>query len=255
VNITGFREASLAVFYLAAITTASQAGDSIRDSSQTSVVQKRSNMRFTARVHSMGLFGFAGLIANDNPSVDVSFVYDRRHWGALILKAVDVYDIHSPYDFTLGLFYTSIRLGDKLTVTPYGGFVLEQTHHIAGEGSDLMGIVTTTYKFDKRFALEHTGRFSNLMMEREQFDWLNRFRVSYSGEHVDVMLTCWHNNGIFDRSQYTTVGLNAAYSRIKLSKQVTVSTGITAHLVVGGSDLEEIDRRNGLLLTIATTVD
>jgi len=212
-------------------------------------------MKLIARVHSMGLFGFAGLIANDNPSVDISGVYDRPRWGCFLLKAVDVYDLQSPYDFTLGLFYTTLKLGEKVTITPYAGFVLEQTHHFAGHGSDAMVVVNTTYKIDNHFSFEHTGRFSNVVVENDLFDWLNRFRIAYSGEHVDVMLTCWHNNNVFDNNRYTTVGFNAAYSRIRLSKQVTISTGITGLLMMNAPNFDAADKRNGLLLTIATTVD
>ncbi|HYC86801.1 MAG TPA: hypothetical protein VEB86_16325, partial [Chryseosolibacter sp.] len=180
-NLTRFSDASFAAFSLAVIITVQCpeliAGDSLKDSSQTSVAQKKSNMRLTARIHSVGLFAFAGLIANENPAIDLAFTYERTYWNVLVVKAVDVYDIHSPYDFTLALVYANYKLGPRVTVTPYAGFVLEQTHSVAGEGSDAMALIVTSYRLAKHFSLEHTGRFSNLVMDRESFDWLNRVRA------------------------------------------------------------------------------
>jgi hypothetical protein len=231
------------------------AGDSINDSSQTSVKHKKANLRFTGRVHSLGLFGFGGLIANENPAVDLTAYYERKKWGVLLLKAVDLYDIHSPYDFTLGLFYTTLKISPRLTIIPYTGFALEQTHKFAGHGSDALSIITTTYRFDKSFAIEYTTRLSNVMVETEMFDWLNRIRFSWSKDPIDLMLTGWHNNRVFDQDEYTTIGLNAAYSRIKVSDHVTISTGVTALVMADAKNIEASERRNGLLLTIATTVD
>jgi hypothetical protein len=215
---------------------------------------KSASVRITTRVHSLGLFGYAGHIANENPSADVGVVYDRAKWGCLLIKAFDLYDLHSGYNFTLGLFYTNIKLSEKLTFTPYGGFALDQEHRVADEGSDAMALLITTYRFDRQFSFEHCARFSNCVIDPRFFDWLNRFKLTYSKDHLDLMLMCWHNNAVFDSSHYTSVGLNASYSRLKISEKVTISSGITALIMAEASEGEAFVKRNGLLLTIATVI-
>lgn len=216
---------------------------------------KRSNMRFTGRVHSLGLFGYAGQIANENPSADVTFTYDRKHWGVMVIKAADVYDLHSFYNFALGLLYSNVRLTPNLTLTPYGGFALEQNHQFAGHGSDAMGLLITTYRLDKTFSIEHCARFSGFVIDPRFFDWLNRLKFTYSREHIDLAITGWHNNNVFDKTWYTTVGFNAAYSRIRISEKVTMSSGLTALVTAHASENMSFVKKNALLLTISTTVD
>ena len=157
--------------------------DSLTDTVQKAAMIRSSPMKITVRLHSLGVFNYAGIIANENPSMDLILNYDRKSWGYIIVKAVDLYDIHSAYDFTLGLAYLNLRIGDRVSIRPYAGVVLDQTQKIAGRGSDGMCIITTTFKIDKHFSVEHGARLSNVVVETESFDWLNRFRLIYSKVH------------------------------------------------------------------------
>jgi hypothetical protein len=214
---------------------------------------KQSPVRLTTRIHSRGMFGYAGIIACDNPSADFTFNYDRKHWGVLVLKAVDLKDRHSPYDFTLALAYTRLHIGHRLVITPHAGIVLEQTHHLAGEGSDVISIISTTYKAGDHFQIEYVARFSNLWIETSQFDWLNRIRLAYTYKHLDTNVMGWNNNSVFDNDRYSTVGVNVAYSRMRLTNHIALSAGISFLKVLDPSGLEEEERDNGALITIATT--
>jgi hypothetical protein len=199
------------------------------------------------------MFGYAGVIANDNPVFDATVTYDRKAWGCLFLKAIDLYDIHSSYDFSLALLYKKIHVSENLTITPYAGFVIEQRERLIDHDSDGMIVIITSLKVSPKFTLEHCGRFSNTFFKTELFDWLNRLRVLYSHKHVDMTFSTWHNNNFFDESAYTTVGLSAAYARIKISDRAMLSTVLTG-LKVAASDPEEESMRNRLVFTIAATI-
>jgi hypothetical protein len=214
-----------------------------------------SNLFLVGRLHSLGFFGYAGVIANDGPAADISVTYTRNSAGFLFIKAFDLYDLHSHYNFALSLFYKQFRVSERVTITPLAGFALNQTSHFAGKGSDVMLLLTSSYRTPSGFSVEYCARFSNVVVEEEYFDWLNRIRVAYSHKHIDLTMTCWHNNGVFYPGSYTSLGLNAAYARIPISKSISMSTGFTAVVTPHVSGQEEFEKKNGLLLTIATTID
>jgi hypothetical protein len=218
-------------------------------------VNPQSKIRITARMHSMGLFGYAGVIANVNPSADVLVGYERKRWGAIALKAFDLYDLHSSYNFMLGLVHYNIPLSKRLTVTPYLGAVIEQREKIADKGSDGMLLVISSFRIAEHVRFEHCARFANVMVEQNEFDWLNRFRLLYSRKHLDLAAMYWNNNHVFDECGYTTVGLNAAVSRLKLTENISLSTGVTGVLLADTFNEVKNNFTNGLLFTIAATFE
>jgi hypothetical protein len=225
------------------------------DSTHAQRNEKKSNIRVTARLHSMGFFGYGGQIANETPVADINFTYERKAWSFLIFKAADLYDRHSHYNFTLTLLYKNIRVSKRLVFTPNVGFALGQQHSLADKGSDALVLLLTSYKLSKHFTVDHTARFGNLMLENEYFDWLNRLRLTYSSRHIDIMLMGWHNNKVFDDSRYLTLGTNIFYNRISVSKHIMLSTGITGLIVAQTSDEDTCPRKNGMLFTIAAAFD
>jgi hypothetical protein len=225
------------------------------DSTQVQESKKKSNIRVTARLHSMGFFGYGGQIANENPVVDVNFTYERKAWSFLLFKAADLYDGHSHYNFTLALLYKNIHIGNRLTFTPNFGFALGQQESICDKGSDAIVLLLTSYKPDKHFTIDHCARFGNVLFESRYFDWLNRLRLTYTNGHMDTMIMGWHNNNVFDNNNYVTLGASMFYSRIAVSKHVMLSTGITGLIVAQTSDEENCPRKNGMLFTIAAAFD
>lgn len=215
---------------------------------------RRSGIKFTTRLHSAGLFMYGGRIASDNPAIDFNFTYERKQWGYMLFKAFDLYDLHSDNNFTLTLLYRYLHLGKRLTVTPYAGFAIEQIHSICDQGSDVVVILNTTLQLTDNLKLDNTMLLSNLVLENEFTDWVNRYRLLFSDRHLDATLFLWHNNHIFDNSDYYSWGLNASYSRIKVSERVSLSTGVTGLLMAQTSDEQRFPRKSGLVFTIAAVV-
>src|SRR6185436_12125407 len=87
-----------------------------QDTTAAIAVPRRSTVRFATRIHSMGLFSYGGRIACENPSFDVNFIYQRKHWGYFLFKAMDLYDHRSDNNFMLTTVFTNIKLGKVFTV-------------------------------------------------------------------------------------------------------------------------------------------
>src|SRR5687768_16863131 len=110
-------------WYLVLLITSTQSAwactipiDSLKDSVQSVGVSRPYNLKLTTRIHSLGIFGYAGRIAITNPAFDISVAYDRKKWGCLFLKAVDLYEPHSPYHFSLALVYRKFKSGNRITI-------------------------------------------------------------------------------------------------------------------------------------------
>lgn len=211
----------------------------------------RSHMRSTARLHTKGMFNYGGRICSDNPAFDINFIYDRKQWGFLFYKAFDLADHTSANNFTLTVLYKNFKLGNRITWTPNAGMLLEQPHGFADHGSDFTLISTTAFKINPKFTIEHTAMFGNLLVEPELRDCVNRLRLMYSSNHVDVTYMLWNNSKLFDENGYTSTGLTIAYSRIPLSDKFNLSAGVTELFIVRSSNKESVPETNRILLSLS----
>lgn len=221
------------------------------DSSRQVPAVRQAHWRVTARLHTKGMFTYGGRLGTDNPAFDVSIAYDRKNWGALLFKGVDLKDHHTFYNFSLLAIYRNFHITPKLTFTPYAGTFLEQAEAFADHGSDAAAIMITSYKLDKRFTAEHMAMFSNLIVEPGEMDWVNRFRLTYASRHMDVVSTLWYNTAVFDPASYWTAGINVAYSRVRLSEELMMSLGVTDLMLFRSSDEELNPTANHFMVTWA----
>ena len=243
---------ALILFTDFSITRATQLTES---DSVKAVKQKTYTMKFTTRVHSMGLFSYAGRLVSDHPALDFNFTYDRKEFGFTFYKAFDLYDQHSDNNFSLALLYHHFKFGNRITFTPGMGFVLDQTHNVlANSGSDASVIVTTAFKINPYFTVDHSLVMPNMIIESGDRDWINRVRLLYSQNHLDVNLTLWHNNKVFDHTEYLTTGLNVTYARININNHIFINTGLTAVVMPYSNDEVEYPKKNGLVFTLATVI-
>jgi hypothetical protein len=223
----------------------------MQDTTLTPVVPKRSSIKFTTRMHSMGLFSYGGRIASTNPAFDVNFIYQRKHWGYFFFKATDLYDHKSDNNFMLTTVFTNIKVNNVFTITPHVGFLIEQRHSFADRGSDVGMIVITTAKLSDHLKIDHTAIMSNLLLEPQYCDWTNRVRVMYQHKHLDVTYFSWHNNNVLDDCGHISTGLNISCARIAIGKMAFLSAGITGLVMLRETDMEEGATRNGLVFSIA----
>ena len=216
--------------------------------------QKTSSIKLNVRLHSAGLFAYSGRIVCDNPVADVNFTYERKSWGYTFFKAEDLKDGRTDINFALTGFYTNIHVSKKITITPYVAFRMEQLHKIADKGSDAIFIVTTAYHFHHDWIVDNSSLLSNIMLEKKDMDWINRFRLLYSHKHIDAGLMIWNNNRVLDHDDYVSGGMNVAYSRIKLSDHLLLSAGMTGIAMMTTSDTSEFPKTNRIVFTLAATL-
>ena len=214
-----------------------------------------SPLKLISRLHSAGYFGYGGFIASHNPSADIMLKYDQPRWGYFIVKAADMYDLHSHYNFTLSMFYLNIPVGRSITISPYLGGAFDQTRKIADRGSDAMSFLTTTWRINPQISFEHVARFSNILIETDYLDWLNRFRLNYSSQHISLAGMVFSNNRIFDEDAHTSIAASASYSKIRLTEHSFLSTSITGVVVTKATDQELSDDCSGLFFSIAVSIE
>jgi len=223
------------------------------DSVRSAKKERHSKSTVTTRFLTKGYFSFTGRIISPNPALDFFYTYDRKQWGFVVFKAFDVYDHTTSNNFTLAMFRKNFNIGKRLTITPQVGAILEQSYSFADKGSDLASIIITSYRISNSVTIDQTMIFGNLMLEPEERDMANRFRLLFTKNHWDITLLGWHNNTWIDHdnSEYFSCGANLFYSRIKVSNHLLLSAGILCVRMNYTSTESEYPTRNGIFFTLA----
>jgi hypothetical protein len=224
--------------------------DSVSTDSVKKPKEKAAHWRLTTRLHSKGMFFYSGRMISNNPVTDFNFIYDRKNWGLQVFKAVDLVDHTTDINFTLAVLYKNFKVGNRITITPNAGFVLDQKKSVADHGSDAVVIINTAFKLNRNFTFDNSAIFGSLLFTHE-YNWTNRFRLLFSEKHIDATAFVWNNNQAFDHTGYFSTGLNVSYSRIKLSDHASLSTGITGLMMLESNDHEMFPKKNGILFTLA----
>lgn len=226
-------------------------GLEIPGDSASANTKPKSNVRLTTRLHSIGLFNFAGMMASDNPAFDINVTYDRPGWGAMVFSAVDLYDQHSFNNFALTLLYRRIKIGKRLTVTPNVGYLVEDWGKEIADRS----LLITSFKVSPKLTIDNTSIFANIVIHHD-LDWVNRFRFLYAVDnHLDITGSIWHNNRMLDHADYFSYGVSVFYNRIKISESVSISMGVSSLIMAVTSDEKDCPKKNGLMLTVAAVFD
>ncbi|HWA33344.1 MAG TPA: hypothetical protein VG737_04400, partial [Cyclobacteriaceae bacterium] len=62
-------------------------------------------------------------------------------------------------------------------------------------------------------------------------------------------------NKVFDNTEYVTCGINAFYSRVRVSQAVSLSAGFTVLAMPYNNNPEIIPQKSGVIFTIAAAFD
>jgi hypothetical protein len=224
-----------------------------KDSVHVAKNERKSKSTLNTRLHTMGQFSFSGRIISPNPALDFFYNYDSKQWGLSLFKAFDLYDHTTSNNFGLVMVRKNFHIGNRFTITPQMGFILEQSFSFADKGSDLASFIINSYKVSNSLTIEFTLVFFNLAIDTEERDWVNRLRLLYSKNHWDVTLLAWHNNKVidYDNSVYFSSGINVFYSRIKVTDHFFLSAGISGLMMAYTTNPTEYPKNNGLFLTVA----
>jgi hypothetical protein len=231
--------------------SSAKAHDTGTDSSHHESKKKNVVVKSTARFHTKGLFSYGGRISADHPALDINLVYERRAYGLLIYKAMDVEDHTSSNNFSLLALYKNFKIGNRLTLTPHLGTFLEQSHKLAGHGSDVAFITTTAVKLNGHFTIDHTTLVGSLIIHPENIDWVNRIRLLFTTGHLEVTATAWHNNHVFDTADYASSAITVALSRLKLTRKLNLTLSVTDIAMLQSSHKEAVPKDNNIMASIA----
>ena len=248
----GLRFPEIYITFLILVTLLCQAEGNSPQSDSVGAVKSKptSHIKSLARLHTKGMFTYGGRISSDNPAFDINLTYERKNWGLLIYKAIDLQDHTTANNFGLAVINKNFKLGKRFTFTPNIGVLFEQAYSVADRGTDVAVITLTSYKINSNLSMDHTALFGNLIIDPEFRDWVNRFRFLYTTKHVDMTYMLWHNNHIFDEFEYVSTGLTIAYNRIRLSDQFFLGTSVTGISMLESSDQQSNPKISRLVFTI-----
>jgi hypothetical protein len=208
----------------------------------------------TTRVHTMGLFMYMGKVVNHNPATDIFFnTTSSKGWGISAFKVVDVNDIHSNNNFMFAFVSKAFHVGERLTISPFVGFGLEQQHGFVSHGSDAMLQLQAGYRINRKLTIDHIAIFNNVLFETEFADWTNRFRLLYTDGHFDITGYFWHNNKLIDDATYTSTGVSVFYNRMPVTKRLWLGAGVTTLATVASSNQEALPAQTGIQISTALT--
>lgn len=236
----------LIILSVVGLQAVAQTKDSVAAASKS-----RAHLRLSLFTHSQGQFQFGGRLVTTNPGMNFGLNYDRKTWGFMMFKAADLKDSHTDFNFMLAAFNKTFKIGKKLTVMPALGVLFEQSRTFADHGSDAAFILISNYKLSKKLSLEYTTLFGNFIVTPEEKDWVNRLRLTYTKDHLDVIASGWHNNSVFDEVSYVTYSLGVFYSRMKISDHFLWQAGVTCLRMPYTSDEKVDPTTNGLYFTVA----
>lgn len=209
-------------------------------------------IRTTSRLHSATFFYLGGKIAGENPGMDVSINLETPRFGYSFLKAADLADLQSSFNFALAALYLHLNTG-KFRFTPQAIVLIEQPGKLVDKGSDMGVTFTSLYRISDVFAVEETAICFNLFFETSHLDFINRLRLLYSKRHVDLTAMFWHNNDVLDHDTHVTSAISVAYARVKISKTALISAMVTASATLASSGEERVPKENALMITISVT--
>lgn len=210
-------------------------------------------IRTMSRVHSASFFYFGGKIAEENPAIDLSISVETPRFGYSFLKAADLADIHSSFNFALATVYGHLNNRNRIRFTPQMIVLIEQPNKLVDEGSDIGITFTSLYRVSESITIEETAICFNMVFETAHRDFINRLRLLYSAKHLDLTAMLWHNNNLLDEETHITSALSVAYNRVKISKMVRVGATLTASATLASSDTEHVAKQRALMLTISVS--
>ncbi|HEY0740968.1 MAG TPA: hypothetical protein VGD40_05870 [Chryseosolibacter sp.] len=226
------------------------------DSTQHDSTGRGSKQRFirrvSTRIHSIGFFNFSGRICSNTPAIDFNLMGERNGYGVSVFAAKDLTDNYSANNFTFAILHKRFAVSNRITLTPSFGAVIDGLTHPPGDRVFLV----SAFKASSRLTIDETALFANLLQRGEVKEWVNRIRFIYSQtNHIQFILSSWHNNAVLDNSEYVSGSFQAGYNRIALADHLYLQTAVSFFVMAKNSDEVPLREKNGLLLTIGLSVE
>ena len=216
--------------------------------------QQPYSFSLTAKLHSTGHSIYSGQYLNHHPNAEINLSYKYRRFGASITKSTDVADLHSSVNFTTIGLSESFKLSESLTVMPYVGLFLRQSHSFADDASDAWACVVVRYRLTSFFTIENTGLVSNLIRHHSKVSLANRFNATVAIGKIKFDAYAWYCHSRNSKSHFVSTSLAIT------SPDWVISPSISARLQVAmlqqiASEKPEGSMRRGALVSLIVPVN
>jgi hypothetical protein len=180
----------------------------------------------TTKLHSTGHSIYSGQYLNHHPNAEINLSYKYKGFGASITKSVDVVDPQSSVNFTTIGVSESFKLSESLTVMPYVGLFLRQSHAFADDASDAWACVVVRYRLTSFFTVENTVLVGNLIRHHTKASLANRSNATLWIGKIKVDVYGWYCHSRNSKSHFVSTSLAVT------SPDWVISPSISARLQV-----------------------
>jgi hypothetical protein len=207
----------------------------------------------TAKLHSTGHSIYSGQYLNHHPNAEINMSYKYKRFGASITKSVDVADRHSSINFTTIGVSESFKLTKTLTVMPYVGLFLRQSHGFADDASDVWACFVVKYRITGFFTIENTFLVSNLIRHRSKVSLANRFNATIAIGKIKLDAYAWYCRSMNSKSHFISTSVAITSPDWVISPSISASLQV-AMLQQIASEKPEGSMRRGALVSLIIPV-
>ena len=204
----------------------------------------------TVKLHSTGHSIYGGQYLNHHPNTEISVSYRYKTIGGFITKNADVADLHSSINYTTMGVFKSFRLGKSLTVMPYLGWFLRQSHSFADNASDGWSCVVVRYQLTDFLTVENTSLVSNLILRHTKASLANRLNATVIIGKFKIDAYGWYCLSINSQSHFDSTSVAVTSPDWVISPSVSARLQVAMLQYITSEKPEATLRRGGLVSLI-----
>ncbi len=212
------RPASIVCFLFISIASFGSDTDSLK------LIKKKTKGDFsiTTRLHSTSHFPYTGSFINRHLNADINIYYEKNRVGFFLFKAQDLEEKHGFVNYLQPGVFKRFAVGQKLTLSFFGGYLFNQINGFNDNDSDVWGAFNANYVINPHFKIENTALFFNLTKSELHPQWANRtvFSAMYNDFKFDLYV--WHNIAFETNFQFTSGAVAINFPHIALSEKVKI---------------------------------
>ena len=181
-------------------------------------------LSITPRINSAGYFPFTGAILNRNTNVDLNVIFQKRGYGFLAFKSLDLEDKKSDINYLQSAVFKQFRVSKTVQVGLFFGYLFSQISEFKDVvGSDYFGAWTVYWDINKKLRLENIMLITDVSTQQKI---VNRILILYTVKKFRLNLSL-HQREVPEINNFSASG-SFGISLPKLKIVNKVSTQFTA---------------------------
>lgn len=204
----------------------------------------------TAKLHSTGHSIYSGQYLNHHLNTEISMSCRSQTFGGFITKNTDMVDLHSSINYTTVGVFKSLRMGKALTIMPYFGWFLRQSHSFADHASDAWTCVVVRYRFTNFLTIENTALVGNLIRHHAKASFANRINATLSVGKMKIDVYGWYCRSINNNTNFVSTSIAVTSPDWVISPSVSARLQVAVLQYVTSEKPASALRRGGLVSLI-----